>query len=134
MKKSTSWIILALIVVVLIVIGVKYKESATSNGGFQVNYDLKEGSYFDENGNVLGACTGQNVKSPDGIGYSSYTKFYDSAGNLVGSCSSYNGPGSSGWKGGCDEDLFENGLGTKIENQDSTYYGRVIPKYVCMIE
>lgn len=133
MKKQNLWIILGLIAVILIVIGVKYKESSTNNG-LSVDYELKEGSYFNEDGNVLGACTEQNVKSPDGAGYSFNTKYFDENGNLVGSCSSYNGPGSSGWKGGCDEALFENGLGTKLENPNSDYYGRVIPKYVCTME
>ncbi len=129
MKRNSIIILtLAIIIFVSIFSWVLINKEAKNENGL-----INEGAYFDDNQNLLGKCIKEEVLSQDGYGVWTYDTFYDNKGNLAGSCSSYSGPGSSGWKGGCDENAVQNGIGTKIESDDPGYTERVSQKYFCII-
>lgn len=119
MKK---WIIIVLVFGIIILFGLM---------AYYKLYGLKHGKYYDNQGNLLGSCT-YILDKPNGLisltGWST-TKFYNLQGVLVGTCTDYSGPGSSGWKGGCDENAVNNGVGEKVQTE--IYAGKVGQKYSC---
>lgn len=95
MKKII--IILALFSIVLVA-GCGSTDEPTSTTTEE--YQPKIGSYFDEEGNLLGKCGAHSSESSYG------DEFYDLEGNYIGKCSWRSGPGSSGDHGFCTNEVI----------------------------
>ena len=92
--KKARLTILIILAVLLIVLVIYILNGVTPKSGIST----EEGKYYDIDGNVIGNCMIEVIKSS----FSSVETFYNANGDLIGNCTSYVGPGSSGgWKGGC---------------------------------
>ncbi len=76
-----------------------------------------KGEYFDLEGSLLGNCMSESVN------YTMFTKFYDLDGKYIGECWVYTGPGGSGYKGGCSNEI----VGVKFEDSQN-----LINRYDCI--
>ena len=82
------------------------------------------GSYYDENGSLLGNCTA--INNP--YAHDLTTNYYNLKGEFIGSCGSYHGPGGSGGNGYCDNEL----VGRPFK-KGSSHEGQLTDRYVCII-
>lgn len=122
------------ILIIVIIVGIILVFTFTNRKVEQkpAQFSKQEGKYFDKDKNLLEMCTIEFVASQNGYGGIYTYKFYDLKGNLLGSCWEYGGPGSSGYKGGCDENALKNNVGEIIQGEGAGINaGRTILKYRC---